>query len=257
MVATASKEMQAIRRQLRDTRGEKAGHLAIVHREIMRKHRAARAQKDVRRKLDNLFRARAWRKKRWIRTHAVPKKLKANAAPSKLAEAASANPAKAASAKPASEPEKPAKAASAKPASEPEKLAKAASTKPLKKQILTATDFGDGAKNPLMPKFVKQRARVLNQLLEECKESPWQDKFGKDVAEFEPWWPHFVEWYAKGDGICGGVQHRKTGQEFAIMINEVRSAMATNGVQAFVCFVRKRFKTFEKYKPPHYVDVPQ
>ena len=94
-------------------------------------------------------------------------------------------------------------------------------------------------------------------LVQESEESPWQAKFGKDVMEFEAWWPHFVKWYAAGDGICCGVQHRKTGQGFAIMINSVREAMATNGVQGFVCFVRKWFKTFEKYKPPHYVDVPQ
>ena len=132
LVATASREIQAIRRQLRVTRGENGRYLQIAHREIMRQHRAARRQKDVRRKLDNLVRARAWKKKRWIKTLAVPKKLKAKAAPSKLAKAASAKLAKAASANPASEPEKLAKAASAKPASEPEKVAKAASTKPLK-----------------------------------------------------------------------------------------------------------------------------
>ena len=96
----------------------------------------------------------------------------------------------------------------------------------------------------------------MNMLVQECEESPWQAKFGKDVMEFEAWWPHFVKWYAAGDDVCGGVQHRKTGQEFAIMIKNVREALAINGVQGFVDFVRKRFKIFEKYKPSHWIDAP-
>ena len=78
----------------------------------------------------------------------------------------------------------------------------------------------------------------MESLVSECPESPWQPKFGSEVVDFAPWWPHFVKWYAAGDDICGGKQHRKVGQEFLLQIKKVREAIAQEGTRGFVKWLK-------------------
>ena len=222
----AARELHSIQRQLRATTHPETGkEIQVLHREINRKMAAERRQDEIRRKRRSLLEARSLLRKRWIKSIAPPKP--AQAASSKKDVAGVAAP------------------------SAHAKLAQAASSGP-KETILVDRDFGH-ASNPLLPKFAKNRERVMLALVDACPHSPWHERFGPDVIDFAPWWPHFVKWYAVGDSICMGRQQRKTGQGFCKLIKDVHKVIAHQGTEGFIKFVKCWIKLYEPHKPDSFV----
>ena len=231
LAEAAARELHSIQRQLRaTTRPDTGKEIQVLHREIQRRMEAERWQGEIRRKRRSLLEARGVLRKRWIKSVASPK------------------PAQAASSKK--------DAAGVAASSAPVKLAQAASSGP-PEIILVAQDFGHGHANPLLPKFAKNRERVMLSLVDACPQTPWQDQFGTEVMEFAPWWPHFVKWYAEGDSICMGRQQRKTGQEFCKLIKDLRGVIDASGTAGFIEVVRLWIKLYERHKPDSFVRAGQ